>query len=338
LEGERRERDIAPSASASLSWLPRPSAASLRIRTTEGPMPVYTYTTLDDPSANNFTQAYGINASGQIVGEYIDASNHTHGFLYSNGTYTTLDGPLATGTIALGINDLGQVVGSYNDASGTHGFLYNNGTYTTLNDPLATTNTTAFGINDAGQIAGFYINASGNHGFLYDPNSGISPPYFNLAEVGTQGTLARGINAAEQIVGSYQNGSGVHGFLIGGLEYITLDDPLATGGTVALGINDLGQIVGHFNNGAHGFLYSNGTYTTLDDPLAAHGMVAAGINASGQIVGQYVDANNHIHGFLLTITPNPPPPTGTTADMILRHGADGQYEIYDIGNNSLLAA
>jgi len=24
--------------------------------------------------------------------------------------------------------------------------------------------------------------------------------------------------------------------------------------------------------------------------------------------------------------------------MILRHGADGQYEIYDIGNNSLLAA
>src|SRR3954449_13334075 len=42
--------------------------------------------------------------------------------------------------------------------------------------------------------------------------------------------------------------------------------------------------------------------------------------------------------FLLTITPNPPPPTGTMADMILRHGADGQYEIYDIGNNSLLAS
>jgi hypothetical protein len=35
--------------------------------------------------------------------------------------------------------------------------------------------------------------------------------------------------------------------------------------------------------------------------------------------------------------PNPPPPAGTTADMILRHGADGQYEIYDIGNNAILA-
>jgi hypothetical protein len=37
-------------------------------------------------------------------------------------------------------------------------------------------------------------------------------------------------------------------------------------------------------------------------------------------------------------SPNAPPPNGTTADMTLRRGGDGQYEIYDIGNNSLLAA
>jgi serralysin len=35
---------------------------------------------------------------------------------------------------------------------------------------------------------------------------------------------------------------------------------------------------------------------------------------------------------------NPPPPPGTIADMVLRHGADGLYEIYDIGGNRLLAA
>jgi hypothetical protein len=34
---------------------------------------------------------------------------------------------------------------------------------------------------------------------------------------------------------------------------------------------------------------------------------------------------------------NPPPPAVTSADMILRHGADGVYEIYDIGNNAILA-
>jgi hypothetical protein len=32
-----------------------------------------------------------------------------------------------------------------------------------------------------------------------------------------------------------------------------------------------------------------------------------------------------------------PKPSGTTADLILRHDADGQYEIYNIGNNSILA-
>ena len=36
--------------------------------------------------------------------------------------------------------------------------------------------------------------------------------------------------------------------------------------------------------------------------------------------------------------PNPPVPAGTTADMILRHDADGLYEIYDIGGNAFLAA
>src|SRR5205823_8136214 len=39
---------------------------------------------------------------------------------------------------------------------------------------------------------------------------------------------------------------------------------------------------------------------------------------------------------------NPPPPAGTTADMILRASNSsllaGQYEIYDIGNNATLAA
>src|SRR6516225_1678161 len=38
-------------------------------------------------------------------------------------------------------------------------------------------------------------------------------------------------------------------------------------------------------------------------------------------------------GWLETPVTNPPPPAGTTADMILRHGADGKYEIYNIGNN-----
>jgi probable HAF family extracellular repeat protein len=58
-------------------------------------MPVNVFTTLDDPLATNGTDAFGINAMGQIVGLYEDASGN-HGFLLSGGTYTTLDDPLAT--------------------------------------------------------------------------------------------------------------------------------------------------------------------------------------------------------------------------------------------------
>jgi hypothetical protein len=45
----------------------------------------------------------------------------------------------------------------------------------------------------------------------------------------------------------------------------------------------------------------------------------------------------NILGWNMTL-PNPAPPAATTADMILRHSSDGKYEIYDIGNNQLLAA
>jgi probable HAF family extracellular repeat protein len=73
---------------------------------------------------HNSTLATGINASGQIVGYYLDVFNVVHGFLLDNGSYTMLDVPGSTGTWAYGINDSGQIVGYYYDASeGQHGFL-----------------------------------------------------------------------------------------------------------------------------------------------------------------------------------------------------------------------
>ena len=44
-------------------------------------MPVNVFTTLDDPLASDVTAAQGINAAGQIVGAYFNASG-LHGFLY----------------------------------------------------------------------------------------------------------------------------------------------------------------------------------------------------------------------------------------------------------------
>src|SRR5262245_47220022 len=160
------------------------------------------------------------------------------------------------------------------------------------------------------------------------------------------GTFAFGINDFGQIVGTYAANGVTHGFLLSTGTYITLDDPATTQGTQAFGINDVGQIVGvYFDSKVteHGFLLSGGIYTTLDDPLATQRTSAAGINDVGQIVGFFVDGFDSTHGFVAIPEPNPSPPAGTTADMILR-GSNaspavmGQYEIYDIGNNAILAA
>ena len=77
----------------------------------------FTFTTIDVPGVTG-TSADRINAQGQIVGGYGDASGVDHGFLLDNGTFITIDVPGATGTGAFGINAAGQIVGAYGDAGG----------------------------------------------------------------------------------------------------------------------------------------------------------------------------------------------------------------------------
>jgi hypothetical protein len=62
------------------------------------------------------TSARGINARGDIVGLYVAvAGGQQHGFLLSDGRYTSLDFPVpgVRATIANGINPRGEIVGQY---------------------------------------------------------------------------------------------------------------------------------------------------------------------------------------------------------------------------------
>jgi PEP-CTERM motif len=54
------------------------------------------------------------------VGDYDIPRVGAHGFLYSDGLYTTLELPGSINTLATGINDADQIVGS---ADYSHGFL-----------------------------------------------------------------------------------------------------------------------------------------------------------------------------------------------------------------------
>jgi uncharacterized membrane protein len=94
-----------------------------------------------------------------------------------DGSYTTLDVPDESFTIALGINNAGQTVGHYFDPAGSHGFLLDvDGNYTTLDVPGAA-GTDAHAINDAGQIVGRYFDATTReYGFLATPLSRKASP------------------------------------------------------------------------------------------------------------------------------------------------------------------
>ena len=180
---------------------------------------------------------------GQIAGNYVDDNlGIQRGFVYSGGTYTPLDAPSSTGTLATGIDDSGEVAGYYFGNDGNqHGFVYN-GTaaspYTTIDDPNQVAGTVAQAINNAGDVVGYYIDGFGQqHGFL---DSGGK--YTTLDPPGSGFKQALGINNSDQVVGQYGDGHGTHGFLLSGSTY-TLRTIAATNGTIAQAINDAGEIV-----------------------------------------------------------------------------------------------
>jgi len=199
------------------------------------------------------TWAYGINSSGQIIGYYqtkgplIHPDGPFHGYLLSQGVYTTLDVPNSTSTQAFGINASGQIVGLYN-SDRQHAFLRSGGAYGTLDVP-GSNSTRASGINTLGQIVGGYMDARNKqHGYWLNAGS-----YATLDVPGSDSTSASGINDSGQIVGEFNDR---YGFVLSGGTYSTIDVPGSVY-TEADGINASGQIVGYYYDSffnAHGFL------------------------------------------------------------------------------------
>ena len=118
--------------------------------------------------ANGGTSPEAINNAGQVTGYFLDASGVPHGFLKNSDSFTTIDPPAASLTLAYGIDDRGVIVGLYVDTTGTfHGFVRgSDGQFTTFDVPGAS-GTALFGIDDRGDLAGGYMDQAGNmHGFV----------------------------------------------------------------------------------------------------------------------------------------------------------------------------
>lgn len=243
--------------------------------------------------------AYGINDSGQIVGN----NNAGEAFLVSGATYT----PLIIGslnTMPYGINNAGKVVGVYENVGSTKfsDFAYDAGTVTTLTPPSALGLPATYTINNSGDIVGSYGAQIG--GFLW--NGLTSVETFNCPGPAgpAAGTYPFGLNDSNDIVGVCEDNKGyLNGFLFSSAigSFTSINVPSALN-TQAFGINDAGEIVGDYNTNEgiyipNGFVYSNGMFSKLDYPGSIQTQ-PFGINGAGDIVGSYTDASGNTYGFL----------------------------------------
>ncbi len=187
-----------------------------------------TTTKLSPPGATS-SVALGINDMGVTVGQFVDASGNTPGFVDASGTFTTVT-PTATSTVVnvQGINDEGLAIGFYAEGGTVqHGFLYDTTTkvVTLLPDPstaritrggLALTQFLA--INDSDQAVGYYQTTDGSqYGFLFD----VATRAYTFLDapgaapvMGVQVTQITGIDDAGEIAGFFVDAGGAqHGFV-----------------------------------------------------------------------------------------------------------------------------
>lgn len=279
----------------------------------------YRYSRVNVPDSLE-TQAFGINARGDIVGRYVGADGTSHGFLLRKGVFTTIDVPIdlpgATATAiatlsARSINARGDIIGTFVDSEFNEfqTYLLSDGEFTQIAYPRAIA-TVPGSINNAGDVTGFFWGPTldRNGGFIYKDGRfhrvdvpGAASEFVRSAQdngrvlVGTMTTIADG------------GGRGFIRWKPGQFELIEYPG-LSVPCSGARFINQRGDIVGGFAiiNAVdecyppfveeHGFLLRDGRFTLIDFP-GAQVTDAFAINDDGVIVGRYTDGNGRNRGF-----------------------------------------
>ena len=109
----------------------------------------FSFTTIDFPESIS-TSANG-NSTHEIVGDYDDADENTHGFMLNKATFTSIDVPNATFTQINGISANSRITGTYHDGTRFHAFLRDHDVITTL-DPLGSSESQGGFLNAQGEV------------------------------------------------------------------------------------------------------------------------------------------------------------------------------------------
>jgi hypothetical protein len=266
----------------------------------------YTYSVLDVQGSDaNSTSANGINDSRTVVGTYsvTQLCLHTfcstpYGFIWNNGTFTSISFPGSNGTAATAINNSGQIVGTYTTVALTpqksNGFTYTGGTFTTLNVSGAVL-TQPTGINSSGQIVGYFQSPS-DHGFLHSGGTFTTFDY-----PGATYTDFLSINDSGTITGvAGIGGSGVCFVYSAGVFTAINTSAYPNYFCNSAAINNSGQIAltlgTRFSGLATllGLIDTNGVFTAISVPGSTLGS-AAGLNNLGDVVG--LESTGLLYGY-----------------------------------------
>ena len=145
-----------------------------------------------------------INERGDVVGEFIDSSGVTRGFIrFSNGSFSDpiVDPNDTVGfTEGRGINNSRTVAGDYVISDGTvHSFFLSGGTFTEYDVP-GTVQTNLLSINDAGDFTGaFDPDGSG----IFQGFVSVDGTLTSFSVPGAAGTFAYEINNSEELTVGY---------------------------------------------------------------------------------------------------------------------------------------
>ncbi|MGA3107346.1 MAG: Ig-like domain repeat protein [Terriglobales bacterium] len=259
--------------------------------------------------------AFGINASGQVVGQANSAPGAPdQAFLWSASTgmvdLGNLGGP---SSVANAINASGEAAGQSDLSSGfTNGFFWTNGGgLQSIGILQGGQQSGANAINSSGEIAGWANVNSNDDAVVWTSEGGL----VNLGITAKCGATAFGINDSAEVVGWFNNSAGCtftsHGF--SWTESIGFKDLGVLPGaqySFAYSVNSSGQIVGTGNTSTPSttalLWTSDGKLqdlNTLIPSKSARTLVSANaINYAGQIVAD-ATAKNGKGSYAVLLTP-----------------------------------
>ncbi len=207
-------------------------------------------TPIDDPNST-FTQCYGLDNGGKIVGYYVPASdqNTAVGFIFAAGAYSdfTATGSVAAngGTQLNAISPNGKIIaGNYADVNGYLVAFTLRGNKQTDISISGADYLVAAGVNDAGDLTLQSFDAGHNiiTNYLVAGSTVTQIAYPNAAR-----TTVHAINDNGILVGNFTNSAGVEQGFTYHMSSGSYSDPIADpkdADTVLIGINDKGLIVG----------------------------------------------------------------------------------------------